>query len=130
MSQPHGMHVACPAVVFAVRIGEIRGDALADELRDELLAAYERSAAVHVVLDLEAVSFLSSAGFRPFLSLQRQVRAHGGRMVLCRLRPEVEEILSVTRLISHQGAVPAAFAVQPTVSAAVAHLYESDAAPK
>src|SRR5262245_24106092 len=114
MSDPqHWKHLACPAVVFAVRIGEIRGDALADELRDELLAAYERAAAVHVVLDLQPVSFLSSAGFRPFLSLQRQVRARGGRMVLCRLRPEVEEILSVTRLISRHGAAPAAFLVQP-----------------
>ena len=130
MSELHGMHVACPAVVFSVRVAEIRGDALADELRDELLAAYEQSAAVHAVLDLQDVTFLSSAGFRPFLSLQRRVRARGGRLVLCRLGPEVEEVLSVTRLISTHGATPAAFTTQPTVPAAVALLYEADAAPK
>jgi stage II sporulation protein AA (anti-sigma F factor antagonist) len=130
MSEPQWKHLACPAVVFAVRVAEIRGDALADELRDELLAAYERSAAVHAVLDLQGVTFLSSAGFRPFLSLQRRVRARGGRLVLCRLGPEVEEVLSVTRLIGAHGSTPAAFTTQPTVPSAVAHLYEGDAAPK
>jgi anti-anti-sigma factor len=130
MSQPPWKHIACPAVVFAVRVAEIRGDSLADEMRDEILAAYDRSAAVHAVLDLHAVTFLSSAGFRPFLSLQRQVRARGGRLVICGLRPEVEEVLSVTRLISTTGATPAAFTVQPTVPAAIALLYETAAAPK
>ena len=130
MSEPHWQHLSCPAVVFSVRVAEIRGDALADELRDELLAAYEHSAAVHAVLDLQGVTFLSSAGFRPFLSLQRRVRARGGRLVLCRLGPEVEEILTVTHLISTHGATPAAFTTRATVAAAVAFLYQADAAPK
>jgi anti-anti-sigma factor len=130
MSEPQQWkYLACPAVVLSVRVAEIRGDALADELRDELLAAYENSAAVHAVLDLRGVTFLSSAGFRPFLSLQRRVRTRGGRLVLCRLGPEVEEVLSVTRLISRHGATPAAFTTRATVPAAVAFLYEADSAP-
>jgi anti-anti-sigma factor len=129
MSEPAFTRLSCPVVVYAVRDAELRGDALADELRDELLAAYGRSGAVHAVLDLGAMTYLSSAGFRPFLSLQRQVRGRGGRLLLAALRPAVEEIFAVTRLISTGGASPAAFAVQPSVPAAVAHLYESDAAP-
>jgi len=68
---------------------------------------------------------LSSASFRPLLSLLREVRAHGGRLVLCNLQPYVHEVFSVTRLISSHGDTPAAFEVQPDLLAAIASLTSS-----
>jgi anti-anti-sigma factor len=76
----------------------------------------------HVVVDFEAVAYLSSASFRPLLSLLREVRARQGHLVLCNLNPNVHEIFTVTRLISSHGSAPAAFEVQADVAAAVASL--------
>ena len=100
---------------------------MAETLRDELLSLYLQSAAVHAVLDFRAVTYLSSAGFRPLLSLNRQVRQRGGRVVLCNLQPQVQEVFAVTRLIDPSGVIPAAFTVQATAAAAVAQLCDGAA---
>ena len=121
-------HLSCPVVVLRVSVAEVRGDDLADDLREEMLAVYERSQAVNAVVDFAAVNYLSSAGFRPLLSMQRKVRERGGRLVLCGLTPVVEEIFVATRLISTSGISRAAFEVQKDVSAAVAHLFAAPAA--
>jgi anti-anti-sigma factor len=132
MAEKPLLHVRPSVVVFTLADKEIHGDVLADGLRDELLAVYVQANALHAVLDFRQVTYLSSAGIRPLLSLNRQVHGRGGRLVLCGLTPTVEEILSVTRLISTRGTGPAAFEVQPDVPAAVASLYRNggEAAPK
>ena len=71
----------------------------------------------------KSVTYMSSAGFRPLLSLQRAVRQRGGRLVLCHLDPKVEEIFSTVRLISTVGSSRATFEVQPDVPAAMVSLY-------
>ncbi|MFO0843680.1 MAG: STAS domain-containing protein [Gemmataceae bacterium] len=100
------------------------GDAVADGLRDELLALYDQSGAQHVVLDLESVVYLSSAGIRPLLSLSKKVREREGRLVLCRLHEEVNGVLLATRLISSHGSAPATFESRSDVPAAVSSLYQ------
>jgi anti-anti-sigma factor len=123
MSVRQLQHLNCSVVVVRVSERDIRGDTLADALRDELLRIYEASCATHLVIDFEGVTYLSSAGFRPLLRLNRTVREKGGRLVLCNLSPEVNEVFAVTRLISNDKALPAAFEVQHNVPAAVASLY-------
>jgi anti-sigma B factor antagonist len=122
MPEPQARLVGCPVVVFSLREAQINSDEIAEALREELLALYNQVGAVHAVLDFGEVTYLSSAGFRPLLSLNRQVRERGGRLVLCNMRPEVEEIFAVTRLIDPSGSKPAAFLAQPTVPAAVAQV--------
>ena len=124
MSEPQAQMVGCPVVVLCLREAQINSETTAETLRDELLALYLQSAAVHAVLDLRAVTYLSSVGFGPLLSLNRQVRERGGRLMLCNLRPEVEEIFTVTRLVDPTGNARAAFLMQPTLAAAVTHLCE------
>jgi anti-anti-sigma factor len=123
MARQEFKHLVCPAIVLRVREAQVMGDTLADSLRDEFLAAYLASAAVHVVLDMGEVGYLSSAGVRPLLTLNRHVHEREGRLVLSNLTPGVESVLSATRLISTAGASPAAFEKQPDVPAAVASLY-------
>jgi len=122
-------HLSCPVIVLRITTSNVTGDSLADELRDELLAVYLSAHAQHLVLDFTDVRYLSSAGFRPLLRLNRQVREHGGRLVLCHLSEEVTEIFAVTRLISTNRIIPATFEVQPDVAAAVAHLLQKPAEP-
>ena len=112
-------HLSCPILVLRLTGPSIQGDTMADELRDELLGIYLAAHGLHVVLDFQSVTFLSSAGFRPLLRLNRHVREQGGRLVLCGLSPAVQEIFAVTRLISTSKAGPATFEVQADIPAAV-----------
>ena len=124
MSQPSTLHIDCPVVVLTIQPAQILGDDLADELRDQLLAVAIQSQARNVVLNFQNVGFLSSAGFRPLLSLHRVLRQQGGKLLLCGLTPTVTEIFEVTRLISTRGQMRAPFEVFPDVPSAVASLYE------
>ena len=117
-------HLQCPVVVLTVTDTQILGDEMADALRDELLAVVVQSQAQNVVLDFHKLTFLSSAGFRPLLSLHRLLRQNNGKLILCSLRPEVHEIFEVTRLVSTKGQGKAPFEVYPDVPSAVAGLHQ------
>jgi len=125
MAEMTFQHLSCPVVVLKENVAEGRGDTLADALRSELLAVYVQSAATHAILDYSAVTYQASAGFRPLLSLLRQVRNRNGRFILCGLNPEVAETFSVTRLIDTSGSVKATFETFPDVPSAVAALYRA-----
>jgi len=129
MSSPQTPMVDCPVIILRLRETQLNSETTSETLRDQLLALYLQSAAVHAILDLRAVTYLSSAGFRPLLSLNRQVRERGGRLVLCNLRPDVEEIFTVTRLVDPTGKERTAFLVQPDLAAAVNHICESAVSP-
>lgn len=121
----HFKHISCPIAVLRIEPSQLIGDAFADQLREEFLAARRAIDARNVVVDFQQVTYLSSASFRPLLSLLREVRGQGGRLVLCNLQPYVHEVFSVTRLISSHGTTPAAFEVQPDLPAAIASLIAS-----
>ncbi len=123
MTKP-ASHVQCPVVVLTVTEDQILGDELADVLRDQLLAVAVQSQARNAILDFQHVKFLSSAGFRPLLSLHRLLRQQNGKLLLCGLCPEVYEIFEVTRLICTKGVTRAPFEVFPDVPSAVASLFK------
>jgi anti-anti-sigma factor len=124
MAEPKFKHLRCPVVVVRVGAVQVMGDTLADELRDEFLAVYNGAGALDVVVDMQVVRYLSSAGLRPLLNLVRQVRERGGRLVLCNLNEEVRGVFEATRLITTHGATPATFRVETDVPSAVASLYQ------
>jgi len=115
-------HCQCPVQVLTFTTKEIVGDEIAEELREQLMTAVAQSGTQNVVLDFQHVRYLSSAGFRPLLSLHKQLRQTNGKLVFCQLSPEVHEIFEVTRLISTKGSGPAPFDVFATVSAAIGSL--------
>jgi anti-sigma B factor antagonist len=127
MAEPQFQYLICPLVVLRINEAQVTGDTVADALRDELLSAYEQSGAIHAVIDMQRVVYLSSAGLRPLLTLNRQVRAREGRLLLCNLGPDVASVFTATRLISTHGAAPATFEHCPDVPTAVANLYQTTA---
>src|SRR5438552_461659 len=127
MTQPNDSRLQCPVVVLALTDNQILGDELADVLRDQMLAIAVQTQAQNVILDFGRVSFLSSSGFRPLLSLHRLLRQQNGKLLLCCLSPEVFEIFEVTRLICTKGITRAPFEVFPDVPSAVASLFQSSA---
>jgi anti-anti-sigma factor len=124
MSEQQSRYVQCPVLVLRITESQVMGDTVADALRDEMLALYEQTGAIHVVIDMEQVTYLSSAGIRPLLALNRHVRDREGRLVLCGLTRDVEGVFVATRLVSTSRSTPATFENAPDVSAAVAGLYQ------
>jgi anti-anti-sigma factor len=95
---------------------------LLDAVRQEMLDAVSRSTARHVVVDLSAVAYLGSGGFRPLLSLRKRLQERNGDMLLCGLTPDVREVLLTSHLINAAGNAEAPFAVADDVPQAIARL--------
>ncbi|HUU45658.1 MAG TPA: STAS domain-containing protein, partial [Acidobacteriota bacterium] len=51
-----------------------------------------------IVLDCEGLDFINSSGLGALVSVLKDVRLAGGRLVLCRLAPYVDEIFEITGL--------------------------------
>ncbi len=85
-----------------------------DDFRGELMKHVEQSArdGGSIVLDLEGLEYVSSAGLRCFMLASRQAKSQHGRIVVAALQPMVAEIFE----ISHFNLV---FQVFPTVREAI-----------
>jgi anti-anti-sigma factor len=103
---------------------------LVDALRQELLDAAAQANARKVVVDLSAVDYVGSAGFRPLLSLRKRLQEAGGEMLLSGLAPEVREVFLTSRLINAAGSAEAPFGVEPDVSRAVTRLNRAVNGPR
>jgi anti-sigma B factor antagonist len=109
-------------LILTVTERQLRGDALAEKVRQQFLAALAESGTQQVVVNLQNVEYLSTAAFRPLLSLRRKLQESSGRMVLCHLAPLVAEVFHVLRLTTTSRSYPATFDVQPDVPSAIAFL--------
>lgn len=54
-----------------------------------------------IVLDLQCVTYMTSAAIGKLISLHRQLARTGGKLVLCRLQPAVRETLTTTHLLTY-----------------------------
>jgi anti-anti-sigma factor len=122
MAESSPVSVSSPILILRVETSRMSDDALAEAIRDEFLTRWARSDAVDAVVDMGGVAYLSSTGFRPLLSLLREVRKRGGRLILCSLTEPVAEVFTLTRLITPGTPTPSVFEAQPNVVAAVASL--------
>jgi anti-anti-sigma factor len=115
-------HTEQGVLVLTFTEPHIRGDDLAEEVRDELLAAADEAGADRVVLDMARVTYMSSVAFRPLLQLHAALKDRRGRIVLCNLAEAVREVLHLTRLVSTNPSSRSPFEERPDVAAAVAAL--------
>jgi anti-sigma B factor antagonist len=126
MSHPIYKHIQCDmrdgVLVMTITESHLQGDTLADAFRREMFESIAHHSAKKVVIDFQNVKYLSSAAFRPLLSLRRSFQTTGGQFLLCGLSPVIEEVFLVTRLISTSGSSPAPFEREADVAAAVARL--------
>jgi len=68
-----------------------------EALREELFALAE-TGSPFLQLDFRGVEYLTAAGLGILVAVHTRLRDAGRRLVLCNVRPEVEEVLRVTRL--------------------------------
>ncbi|MEL7586396.1 MAG: STAS domain-containing protein [Prolixibacteraceae bacterium] len=54
----------------------------------------------HAVLDLSAVSFVSSAGLRVLLMVYRQIKAKDGKVILVGISEEIRDVMAMTGFIN------------------------------
>jgi len=75
--------------------------ATAEGVRTELAPFLARCAAGqdHVVLDLTAVDYVSSAGLRVFMLAAKQAKAQQGYLALVEVQPLVQEILEISKFM-------------------------------
>jgi len=109
-------------LVLTVTRRQIEGEELAKGLKDEMEAAVARTAATKVVVDLHQARYVSSIAFWPLLALRRQLAERGGRLLICGLTGTVEEVFTMTKMISAGGTSSAPFEVAPDRATAVARL--------
>jgi anti-anti-sigma factor len=104
MAEPVFAHISCRKeagiLVVILKDQKIQGDDLGDLLRQELLDAVQSYNTNQLVIDFQYVTYLSTAGFRPLLSLHRKLHETRGRMIFCNLSSSTLEVFVVTRLIS------------------------------
>src|SRR5260370_41522619 len=90
-------------LVLTLRIKELQDEKSSEAILQEMLAQVELHRVNSVVVDLNAIKYLSSVAFRPFLSLRRKLKDSGGRLVLCGLCNVVGDVFYTTRLVSPDG---------------------------
>jgi anti-anti-sigma factor len=111
-------------LVLTIMQSRIQGEETAQRLREEMRTAVDQTGVTRVVVDLQHARYLSSVAFWPLLSLRRQMLDAGGRLVICGLSGDIEDIFMTTKMISPGGEVDAPFEVAPDAAAAVARLLE------
>ena len=72
-----------------------------EEVGHELFSLVDQYDRRKIVLDLETVEFLTSAALGKFITLHRKLHRHQGRLILCRLVPQVKEVMRLSRLIDY-----------------------------
>ena len=76
---------------------------------DNLLA----SGAARIVINLEQVNYVDSAGLGALIEIHRKTKAKGGSLKLCHLGPNLRQALEIARLLP-------IFETCPTETAAIA----------
>ncbi|MEN6452602.1 MAG: STAS domain-containing protein [Thermoguttaceae bacterium] len=68
------------------------------ELGQEMFRLVEAEGRERLLLDFSSVDFLSSAALGKLITLDKKMKAHGGRLKLASIRPEIYEVFTITKL--------------------------------
>jgi anti-anti-sigma factor len=77
---------------------KILDEANIQELGQELFQLIEDGNHSNLLLNFSSVEFLSSAALGKLITLDKRVKAHGGKLKLSNIRPEIYEVFAITKL--------------------------------
>jgi anti-sigma B factor antagonist len=77
---------------------KILDEANIQELGVELFRLVEDEHRQKLLLNFSTVEFLSSAALGKLITLDKKVKAHGGKLKLSNIRPEIYEVFAITKL--------------------------------
>jgi anti-sigma B factor antagonist len=84
--------------VVRFRDRKIVEDINIQELGSEMFQLIEEEKREKLLLNFSTVDFLSSAALGKLITLDKKVKAHGGKLKLTNIRPEIYEVFAITRL--------------------------------
>lgn len=67
------------------------------DLKDTMTALTETEEKADLLVDLEGLEYMASAGFRELFLAGRKLGRNGGRLVVCSLRGEVKRIFELAK---------------------------------
>src|ERR1700761_6999572 len=77
---------------------KILDEANIQELGVEMFKLVEQEQRKNLLLNFFNVEFLSSAALGKLITLDKKVKANGGRLKLSNIRPEIYEVFAITKL--------------------------------
>ena len=100
MTSHHRLEVSEIGDVSVIRFVDRRilDAANIEGLGDELFGLVENDHRKQLLLNFTGVEFLSSAALNKLIILDKKVKSHSGKLVLCDLRQEIKEVFAITRL--------------------------------
>ncbi len=100
MAQYRRLNVSDVGEVAVVRFVDrkILDELNIQELGQELFQLVEEDNKTRLLLNFQQVEFLSSAALGKLITLDKKVKAHGGKMKMCNIRPEIYEVFAITKL--------------------------------
>ena len=105
----------CAAITLAGRLDASNAQTLKESL-EQLIAG----GIIYLVLDLEQVPFIDSAGLAALVSALKATHRVGGNVLLAEVQPQARTVFSLTMLDQ-------VFAIHPSVEAALDSLEEAGA---
>jgi len=84
--------------VLCIRLaGELDHHA-AEQLRNKVTEAIEKHQIIHLVLNLEKLTFMDSSGLGVILGRYKQIKLKHGEMVVCAISPPVKRLFEMSGL--------------------------------
>lgn len=106
-------------MVIRVLQREIHGDDATESLYQELVDAVQNREREGLVLDFSDVRYLTSMGIWALLRFRNHVHERSGHVVFCELQPFVQEVLTVTKVITSEPVDGIPFWYAKDISAAI-----------
>ena len=94
------------AVVVGVAIELLTEDVNLEQFGHELFALVEQFGCRRLVVNLQEVRVVTSAGLGKMITLHRKMHRHEGHVVFCHVQKAVEEVLRTSRLITYLQIAP------------------------
>jgi len=100
MSTHHHFEIADVGDVTVVRLTDrkVVDETNIQELGKELFSLVEEEKRKNLLLNFSAVGFLSSSALGKLITLEKKVKANGGKLKLSNIRPEIYEVFAITKL--------------------------------
>jgi len=110
---PYQIEVDRRGLIAVVKLaGSVNMD-VCDQVRDRLIEIVDDHPTTRLVLDLSGLDFICSVGLGGIIAAHLRCRHHHGGVRLVSPRPDIMELLSVTKLTT-------LFPIDDTVAAAIA----------
>ncbi len=100
------LEIAEDAVIVGVGVELLTEDVNLEHFGHELFALVEQFGCRRIVVNLQEVRVVTSAGLGKMITMHRKMHRHQGTVIFCNLQEAVEDVLTTSRLITYLQVAP------------------------